>query len=213
MKILIKFGLTFVLGIVVTTSVLVPHFNQKLNAIENVTTQNIQNEVEKTVDVAVTEAIANAGMTEVETTSAIMEETVQEIETMNEPITETIQEVSSTVETTKETTVVTTESTTIETTEKPTVTITENTTAETTITTTVAPTTEPTQPTTKPIQPTTVAKPKPSEPEYFYEDGKKYTYINGFKTYVAPDDEPNVNQLGTYDWENDPAGKIPGNFR
>ena len=51
-----------------------------------------------------------------------------------------------------------------------------------------------------------------AEPEYFYEDGKKYAYINGLKTYIAPDDEPAVNQIEFYDWENDPAGQIKGPF-
>jgi len=59
-------------------------------------------------------------------------------------------------------------------------------------------------PTTQPV-PTTQLK--PAEPECFYEDGKKYAYINGIKSHIT--DEPSV-QLDYYDWENDPAGQIPG---
>jgi len=50
---------------------------------------------------------------------------------------------------------------------------------------------------------------KKTEPEYFYEDGKKYAYINGFKSLIT--DEPDV-QIDSYDWENDPAGQITGPF-
>ena len=63
-----------------------------------------------------------------------------------------------------------------------------------------------------PPQPTFGPQTKKAEPEYFYEDGKKYAYINGHKTYIAGDDEPAVNQIEAYDWENDPIGQIKGPF-
>ena len=59
---------------------------------------------------------------------------------------------------------------------------------------------------------TPTPKAKAAEPEYFYEDGKRYAYVNGIKTYIAPDNEPAVNQVEFYDWENDPAGQIRGPF-
>jgi outer membrane biosynthesis protein TonB len=55
-------------------------------------------------------------------------------------------------------------------------------------------------------------------PKEFYIDGQKYAYLTeyaeemGYKTFIAPDDEPNATQSGYYDWENDPNGKIPGPF-
>lgn len=52
--------------------------------------------------------------------------------------------------------------------------------------------------------------PKPSEPEYFYDEGGKYVYINGFKSYVT--DEPGSIQVDEYDWENDPLKDVPGPF-
>jgi type II secretory pathway pseudopilin PulG len=61
-------------------------------------------------------------------------------------------------------------------------------------------------------------KPAVSEyPKFFYENGKKYAYNTayaeemGYKTYIAPDDEPNV-QEEYYNWENDPLGKVKGPF-
>ncbi|MCL2078762.1 MAG: hypothetical protein FWH17_02840 [Oscillospiraceae bacterium] len=51
---------------------------------------------------------------------------------------------------------------------------------------------------------------KTAEPEFFYEDGKKYAYINGIKSHIA--DEPDSVQLDFYDWESDPAGQIGGPF-
>jgi len=55
-------------------------------------------------------------------------------------------------------------------------------------------------------------------PKFFYENGQKYAYNTAYaeemgqKTLIADESEPNVVQTETYDWGNDPAGKVPGNF-
>jgi hypothetical protein len=57
-----------------------------------------------------------------------------------------------------------------------------------------------------------------SYPKYFFINGQKYAYLTayaeemGYKTFIAPEDEPNATQLDRYDWENDPNGRIPGPF-
>ena len=60
------------------------------------------------------------------------------------------------------------------------------------------------------VTPAPTAPVKAAEPEYFYEDGKRYTYVNGFKSYVP--DGGDAVQVDFYDWENDPAGQIQGPF-
>ncbi|MDR1668989.1 MAG: hypothetical protein LBR76_03440 [Oscillospiraceae bacterium] len=79
-----------------------------------------------------------------------------------------------------------------------------------------SPTPEP-SPDPKPTPPATVQpSPKPAATpaqEIFYdEDGRRYTYLNGFKMYLADEDDPNVIQKDYYDWENDPDKDIPGPF-
>jgi hypothetical protein len=71
-------------------------------------------------------------------------------------------------------------------------------------------------------EPTPTVSPQTQEaqsyPKYFFIDGQKYAYLTayaeemGYKTFIAPEDEPNATQLDSYDWENDPNGKIPGPF-
>ncbi len=70
------------------------------------------------------------------------------------------------------------------------------------------------EPTTmpEPVQ-TTPAPQTVSEPETYYdEDGRKYTYFNGIKLYLADEDEPNAVQEDFYDWENDPNKNDKGPF-
>lgn len=62
---------------------------------------------------------------------------------------------------------------------------------------------------TQPASSPQVKKTEPAEPEYFYEDGKKYAIINGFKSLIS--DEPD-GQIETYDWENDPLSEVKGPF-
>ena len=94
-------------------------------------------------------------------------------------------------------------------------------TAETQATPTVEPTAEPTA-TQKPEQtssPQVKQTPEPAEyPKYFYIDGQKYAYLTAYaeemgrKTFIADESEPNAIQEGSYNWTDDPNGKIPGPF-
>jgi hypothetical protein len=48
-----------------------------------------------------------------------------------------------------------------------------------------------------------------TQPETWWEDGKQYTMINGYKAYIAPEGN---NQIGYFDWENSPQKDVPGPF-
>jgi cytoskeletal protein RodZ len=62
-------------------------------------------------------------------------------------------------------------------------------------------------------QPASSAQATADEPEYFYdEDGKRYVYINGYKTYFPEGDESNASQIEYFDWPNDPDSSVPGPF-
>jgi len=62
------------------------------------------------------------------------------------------------------------------------------------VTTTPEPKTEP-----KVIVTTSQAtQAKPTEPEYFYEDGEKYAIINGFKSHIV-EDKPGATEIESYD--------------
>ena len=166
MKNLVKLTLTFVLGIIVTTTVIVPKFSVTPAPAEALSTPEIQAEIK---EAAVTEPIllaaAKAEPAEVQTTKEPETFKVEEIPEPEEPLQEAEPE----------------------------------------------PTPTP-KPTAEPVKTATSSPPqvKKAEPEYFYEDGKKYAYINGIKSHIT--DEPDSVQIDFYDWENDPAGQIRGPF-
>jgi len=177
MKSLVKLALAFVLGIFVTMTFVLPKFQTTPAPAEPAPTPDIQAEIQKAVETAVTEAIAlTAVKTEQEIETPEMAETAEPEEPAQEAETEP----------------------------KP--------------TPTPEPAAKPTEETaqakpqtTSPSQATPAPEPKKAaEPEYFYENGKKYAYINGIKSHIA--DEADSVQLGSYDWENDPAGQIKGPF-
>lgn len=47
------------------------------------------------------------------------------------------------------------------------------------------------------------------QPKTWWENGKEYTMINGHKAEISSEGN---NQLGYYDWENDPLKDVPGPF-
>jgi outer membrane biosynthesis protein TonB len=165
MKTLVKLTLAFVLGIIITATVIVPRFNGTPSD-----TPEIQAEIKES---AATEALAIAEM----------KAKPAEIQAEQEPETTAVEEIPEPTETFRKT--------------------------EPEPTPTIEPVTE-SEKATSPPQTTPAPQKKQTEPEYFYEDGKKYAYINGIKSLIA--DDPDSVQIDYYDWENDPAGQIRGPF-
>ena len=186
MKNFVKLAAAFTLGIIVTIAVIFPKLHTKPEPIEPPQTTDIQAEIRQAVDAAVREALA-----EVKEPTPIQAELPAEQKQDIEPT-----EVKQTLETAEP-----------EESEQAEVTVKE---PEPTKTPEPVKEEPKVQPTSSPqVTATPTPQVKKAEPEYFYEDGKKYTYINGFKCLIT--DEPDV-QLDYYDWENDPNKDIKGPF-
>jgi len=191
-----KVIIAFVLGIIVTAVIILPRANQ-----------NEQTVTPTTAEVAIT---ATTTQPPTEPVKALKYEDTAKVEEIKEtPVEQTVE--SSEEEITAEQTDENSE---------------EEIVAEVTPEPTLAPSPEP-QKQERPaqVEVTSVtekvssASVKVSEyPKFFYENGQKYAYNTAYaeemgqKTLIADDSEPNVIQTETYDWGNDPAGKVPGNF-